>query len=90
MMSDWNRPHSQPHPPYASHHHHHNPHVEPTHPHIPSNPNSNGQMLSPATATGGSIKSPMTIGFPALDDIVSLHHVRHLLSLFFVHVSLFS
>jgi hypothetical protein len=45
-----------------------------------------GQTLSPATAPGGSMKSPMTIGFPALDDIITLDHVQHLISLFFVHV----
>jgi hypothetical protein len=47
-----------------------------------------GQTLSPATAPGGSIKSPMTIGFPALDDIITLAHVQHLISLFFIHVRL--
>ena len=47
---------------------------------------THGQTLSPATAPG-STKSPMTIGFPALDDIITLDHVRHLISLFFVHVS---
>lgn len=45
-----------------------------------------GHVPSPAI-TGASIKSPMTVGFPALDDIVTLDHVRHLISLFFVHVS---
>ena len=49
-----------------------------------------GHVTSPATINGGSVKSPMTIGFPALDDIVTLDHVRHLISLFFVHVSLFA
>jgi hypothetical protein len=47
-----------------------------------------GHVPSPSTFPGGSIKSPMTIGFPALDDIVTLDHVRHLISLFYVHVSL--
>lgn len=47
-----------------------------------------GHVSSPSTFPAGSIKSPMTIGFPALDDIVALDHVRHLISLFFVHVSL--
>jgi hypothetical protein len=49
-----------------------------------------GHVPSPATLNGGSMKSPMTIGFPALDDIVTLDHVRHLISLFFVHVRLHS
>jgi hypothetical protein len=49
-----------------------------------------GHVPSPATMNGGSMKSPMTIGFPALDDIVTLDHVRHLISLFFVHVRLFT
>jgi hypothetical protein len=49
-----------------------------------------GHVPSPATMNGGSMKSPMTIGFPALDDIVTLDHVRHLISLFFVHVRLHS
>jgi len=47
-----------------------------------------GHVPSPATMNGGSMKSPMTIGFPALDDIITLDHVRHLISLFFVHVRL--
>jgi len=45
--------------------------------------------ISPAGLSGPSTRSPQVhvSHHPALDEVISLDHVRHIISLFYVHVS---